>query len=86
MSRAANISRAILGILANAGDYALPEDQLYTELRGQLRPPVSDDEARPALEALRTRAAITFLGDDLDPTLRKFLITESGKTLLARQP
>lgn len=86
MSRIANINRAILQILDACEDYALPEDQLRTEVRGRIRPPCEDEEFTEAMEALRERRAITHIGDDLDPTLRKFLITESGKTLLARQP
>lgn len=86
MSRAATLTRAALEILNACGDYALPEEQLETELKGRVRPPCDRSEFKATITNLIQRLAVATISDDLDPTLHKFLITETGKTLLARQP
>ena len=82
--RQQNIRRAILNKLADAEPYALPEDTLQAVVNAAVRPPMGQAEFDDALTFLQSQRFVRTLPDDLDPDLVKFLITESGKTLLLK--
>jgi len=82
--RQQNIRRAILEKLKQAEPYALPEDALQVEVNASIRPPLGQAEFDDALTFLQSQRFVRSLSDDLDPDLVKFLITESGKTLLLK--
>jgi hypothetical protein len=84
MHRQQNIRRAILDKLAGAEPYALPEDTLQTVVNAAIRPPMGQAEFDDALAFLQGQRFVRTMPDDLDPDLVKFLITESGKTLLLK--
>jgi hypothetical protein len=86
MSRPRTLSRAILDRLRLCKPYALPEEQLATEVNGVVRPPAKAAEFQSALQALNTADAprIILLRDDLDPENRKWIITEAGEAALLR--
>ena len=82
MTRPLTIRKATLEILERADPYALPEDQLLIELNTALRPPVGKAEFYDALLFLNTRKHIITIPDNIDDTLVKWAISETGKTLL----
>ncbi|MDD5349493.1 MAG: hypothetical protein PHQ12_04705 [Chthoniobacteraceae bacterium] len=82
--RPQNIRRAILDKLESAEPYALPEDALQVEVSASTRPPLAQAEFDDALAFLQGQRLVATLPDELDPTLTKWLITESGKTLLRK--
>jgi hypothetical protein len=86
MSRTTTLARAILDRLRVCKPYALPEEQLATEVNGVVRPPAKPAEFGAALKALTPADAprILLLRDDLDPESRKWLITEAGEAALLR--
>ena len=84
LHRQQNIRRAILEKLLRAEPYALPEDSLQVEVDASIRPPMGQAEFDDALTFLQAQRFVRTLPDDLDPDLVKFVITESGKTLLLK--
>ncbi|HSI14610.1 MAG TPA: hypothetical protein VK961_21340 [Chthoniobacter sp.] len=86
MTRTTTLARAILDRLRICQPYALPEEQLATEVNGVVRPPAKATEFAAALQALNTAEAprIVLLRDDFDPESRKWLITEAGEAALLR--
>jgi regulator of protease activity HflC (stomatin/prohibitin superfamily) len=82
--RQQTIRRTILEKLELAEPYALPEDALQTGVNASVRPPLGQAEFDDALTFLQSQRFVRTLPDDLDPDLVKFLITESGKTLLLK--
>ncbi len=83
-TRQQNIRRAILEKLEYAEPFALPEGPLQNEVNASLRPPLAQAEFDDALTFLQSQRFVATLADDLDPNLVKWLITESGKTLLRK--
>jgi len=83
-ARNQTIRRTILEKLERAEPYALPEATLQGEVNANLRPPLAQAEFDDALLWLQGNRFVATLADDLDPDLVKWLITESGKTLLRK--
>ena len=86
MTRATTLARAILDRLRLCKPYALPEEQLATEVNGVLRPPANAAEFKTALKRLNVADAprIVLLRDEFDPEARKWVITEAGEAALLR--
>lgn len=86
MSRKSILARTILERLLAAKPYALPQEQLATEVNGTVRPPAKADEFAAALALLTDGDAprIVILRDEFDPTALKWTITESGEAALLR--
>lgn len=86
MTRTTSLARAILDRLRLCKPYALPEEQLATEVNGVLRPPARTPEFKAALKQLNVAAAphIALLRDEFDPEARKWIITEAGEAALLR--
>jgi len=78
------IRQGILEILERIEPYALPEAQLYLEINGRIRPPVGQAEFDDAINWLCTNKHIAVMEDNIDPQVKKWLITETGKTLLRK--
>ena len=83
-TRQQTIRRAVLEKLERAEPYALPEDSLQVEVDAGIRPPLAQAEFDDAMLWLQGQRFVASLADDLDPDLVKWLITESGKTLLRK--
>ena len=83
-TRQQTIRRAGLEKLERAEPYALPEDSLQVEVDAGIRPPLAQAEFDDAMLWLQGQRFVASLADDLDPDLVKWLITESGKTLLRK--
>jgi hypothetical protein len=86
MTRTTTLARAILDRLLICKPYALPEEQLATEVNGVVRPPAKAAEFKAALKSLNVADAprIVLLRDDFDPEARKWIITEAGEAALLR--
>ncbi len=87
MNRLSMIRRTILEILEEIEPFALPEPQLKLHLDARMRPPVAAAEMEDAITWLNVRQHIRPLSDHLAPedsTAVKWLITETGKTLLRK--
>jgi hypothetical protein len=86
MTRTTTLNRAILDRLRLCKPYALPEEQLATEVNGVVRPPAKPEEFKAALRKLNVAEAprIVLLRDEFDPEARKWVITEAGEAALLR--
>ena len=86
MTRTTTLARAILDRLRLCKPYALPEEQLATEVNGVLRPPAKTAEFKAAIQALNVAGVprIVLMRDEFDPEARKWLITEAGEAALLR--
>ena len=80
--RKKQVRRAILETLEMAKGYALESGALETHVNDLLRPPVSDDEWKDAINWLGLGEYIRMVPNDFDTTMKQWCITERGKTLL----
>lgn len=81
------IRLTILAELARSADYALPLEQLLTQVNVRLRPAITMDTLKSHLSWLLDRALVDFLADDLDrdnADARRWLIREPGLTALKK--
>ncbi|EDY16696.1 hypothetical protein CfE428DRAFT_5809 [Chthoniobacter flavus Ellin428] len=86
MTRPTILARAILDRLAKARPYALPEEQLFTEVNGVVRPPATEEEFQTSIAALSTGGVprLRMMADEFDDAARKWVITEAGEAALLR--
>lgn len=81
------IRRTILAELARSADYALPVEQLLTQVNLRLRPALTADALQAHLSWLLDNGHADFLPDEMEPTnadLRRWLIKEKGITALKK--
>ena len=83
------IRRTILAELARSEQYALPQEQLLTQVNLRLRPELTMDELAKQLSWMLDRKPpmVAFLADSMEPDnaeARRWLITEAGLTQLKR--
>jgi hypothetical protein len=75
--------KATLEALAMAGNYALPEESLWSYVNSMLKPPAKAEEGAAILEDLKKQEWIRAVEDTLDPEMKQWVITELGKNVLA---
>jgi len=81
------IRLTILAELARSADYALPLEQLLTQVNLRLRPAVGNDALKKHLTWLLDRCMVDFIADEFDKEnvdSRRWLICEKGLTALKK--
>lgn len=77
------IRQTVLGALAMAHGYALPDETLHQHVDALMRPPLSETEWEQTTGWLETNNHIVRVPSDFDEKLVQWSITERGRTLLA---
>ncbi len=79
------IRRTILAELARSRQFALPREQLLTQVNVRLRPALTEADLAEHLGWLKDHDMVDFLPDDMDPNnaaAHRWLIREAGLAAL----
>jgi|688.fasta_scaffold2001672_2 hypothetical protein len=82
-ARRIQISRAVLEALSMAGSYALEESRLFSFVDDLVAPPLQYTEQGLTTKFLKDQGWIREAPNSMDPGLKQWVITESGRNQLA---
>lgn len=79
------IQKNILRTLRDASGYPLATDILILQVRDRTRPLPKDGDIADALESLAIAGFVLSKPDELDPTAKAWLLSETGEAYVIRK-